>query len=108
MRGAVGDLEDGGVYFPVLDVSCRYRRPAYFDDRLQVSLAGFWPQLDTSIRLDAAANAADVAGERAIGAPDSAVALLVVPTDEEREIAEQSLAAHGCQLRPPSCLPCRC
>jgi acetate kinase len=45
------------------------------------------------IRLDAAANAAADRGERSIGAGDSAVRLLVIPTDEEREIAEQSLAA---------------
>jgi acyl-CoA thioester hydrolase len=31
------DLEDSGVFFPVLEVGCRFRRPAYFDDRLQIS-----------------------------------------------------------------------
>jgi acyl-CoA thioester hydrolase len=31
------DLEEGGVYFPVLEVGCRFRKPAYFDDRLRVS-----------------------------------------------------------------------
>jgi acyl-CoA thioester hydrolase len=30
------ELEDGGVYFPVLEVSCKYHRPARFDDRIQV------------------------------------------------------------------------
>jgi acetate kinase len=45
------------------------------------------------IRLDPHANAAGESGERRISASESDVALLVIPTDEEREIAEQSLAA---------------
>jgi acetate kinase len=45
------------------------------------------------IRLDAEANAVSGNGERRVSASDSDVALLVIPTDEEREIAEQSLAA---------------
>ncbi|MEE8385342.1 MAG: thioesterase family protein [Dehalococcoidia bacterium] len=30
------EMEEEGVYFPVLEVSCKYRQPARFDDRLQV------------------------------------------------------------------------
>ena len=30
------EMEEEGVYFPVLEVSCKYRRPARFDDRIQV------------------------------------------------------------------------
>ncbi len=30
------ELEEGGVHVPVLEVSCKYRRPARFDDRIQV------------------------------------------------------------------------
>ena len=45
------------------------------------------------IRLDPAANAAPDKGERRISAADSAVEVLVIPTDEERAIAEQSLEA---------------
>jgi len=30
------EMEEGGVYFPVLEVSCKYHRPARFDDRIQV------------------------------------------------------------------------
>jgi acetate kinase len=37
----------------------------------------------------------DAEGSRVISAPDSAVAVCVVPTDEEREIARQTLAVAG-------------
>lgn len=30
------EMEEDGVYFPVLEVSCKYHRPARFDDRIQV------------------------------------------------------------------------
>ncbi len=30
------EMEEGGLHFPVLEVSCKYRRPARFDDRIQV------------------------------------------------------------------------
>lgn len=42
------------------------------------------------ILLDPAANAAPAKGERIVSAPDSRVAVLVIPTDEEREIARQT------------------
>jgi acetate kinase len=45
------------------------------------------------LRLDADANAADDATERFVSAPDSPVAILVIPTDEELEIARQALQA---------------
>jgi acetate kinase len=45
------------------------------------------------IRLDERANAAATPPERFVSAADSPVALLVIPTDEELEIARQSLAA---------------
>jgi acetate kinase len=44
------------------------------------------------IRLDPARNRAAAAGPRTVSSDDSAVAVLVVPTDEELEIAEQTLA----------------
>ena len=47
------------------------------------------------IRLDAARNLAREPGVRCISADDSEVAVLVVPTDEELEIARQTLAAIG-------------
>jgi len=45
------------------------------------------------IRLDDARNAASEQGIRCISADDSEVALLVIPTNEELEIARQTLAA---------------
>lgn len=46
------------------------------------------------IRLDAAANAArEPGGERRVSTADSRVGVLVIPTDEELEIARQTLAA---------------
>lgn len=45
------------------------------------------------LRLDPERNEADARGRRRISADDSAVEILVVPTDEEVEIARQSLAA---------------
>jgi acetate kinase len=45
------------------------------------------------VRLDPAANAAHSRDARVISAGDSVVAVLVVPTDEELEIATQTLAA---------------
>jgi acetate kinase len=45
------------------------------------------------IRLDAALNESSARDARVISAEDSAVAVLVVPTNEELEIARQSLAA---------------
>ncbi|MEU8245518.1 acetate kinase [Nonomuraea sp. NPDC048916] len=44
------------------------------------------------IRLDPALNEADSAGERVVSHPDSEVAVLVIPTDEEWEIARQTLS----------------
>ncbi|CAN5130377.1 acetate kinase [soil metagenome] len=44
------------------------------------------------VRLDAAANAAAGGGARIVSSPDSAVAVLVVPTNEELEIARQAVA----------------
>ncbi|MBN2885090.1 MAG: acetate kinase [Chromatiaceae bacterium] len=44
------------------------------------------------IRLDDQANAAGASGERAISTPEAQVALLVIPTNEELEIARQALA----------------
>ncbi|MGO3146323.1 MAG: acetate/propionate family kinase [Leucobacter sp.] len=43
------------------------------------------------IRIDDDLNEASVSGARVISAPDSRVTVLVVPTDEEAEIAKQSL-----------------
>jgi acetate kinase len=45
------------------------------------------------IHLDPAANAAPGGAERAIGTQDSPVKLLVIPTNEELEIAQQAFAA---------------
>lgn len=45
------------------------------------------------IHLDEQANAAPERGERAISTPASPVALLVIPTNEELEIAQEALAA---------------
>jgi len=45
------------------------------------------------IRLDAEANRAQGLGERVISTPDSRVKVLVIPTNEEAEIARQSLEA---------------
>ncbi len=45
------------------------------------------------IHLDAAANTSTGGGERAISAADSPVQLLVIPTNEELEIAQQAYAA---------------
>lgn len=47
------------------------------------------------ITVDPARNAAPDSGERAISLPDGAVAVLVIPTDEEWEIARQALALIG-------------
>jgi acetate kinase len=47
------------------------------------------------ITLDEEANAARAAGERCISRSDSEVRVLVIPTNEELEIAQQSLAAVG-------------
>ena len=47
------------------------------------------------IRLDAARNAERGSGARVISTDDSAVTVLVVPTDEELEIARQTLSAIG-------------
>lgn len=44
------------------------------------------------IRIDEALNTADERGARVISAPDSRVTVMVVPTDEEAEIARQSIA----------------
>jgi acetate kinase len=44
------------------------------------------------VRLDPARNGAPSQGPRTVSGDDSAVAVLVVPTDEELEIAEQTLA----------------
>ncbi|NJP88399.1 acetate kinase, partial [Nonomuraea sp. FMUSA5-5] len=44
------------------------------------------------ITVDAALNEADATGERAVSPPDAEVPVLVVPTDEEWEIARQALA----------------
>ncbi|MGR6920705.1 acetate/propionate family kinase [[Actinomadura] parvosata] len=44
------------------------------------------------ITVDAARNEADASGERAVSPPGAEVAVLVVPTDEEWEIARQALA----------------
>jgi acetate kinase len=44
------------------------------------------------VRLDPARNRAHADGPRTVSSDDSAVAVLVVPTDEELEIAEQTLA----------------
>jgi acetate kinase len=43
------------------------------------------------VRLDEARNTAASREPRTVSADDSAVAVLVVPTDEELEIAEQAL-----------------
>ncbi|AQZ64255.1 Acetate kinase [[Actinomadura] parvosata subsp. kistnae] len=47
------------------------------------------------IAMDAALNEADATGERAVSPPDAEVPVLVVPTDEEWEIARQALALIG-------------
>jgi acetate kinase len=52
---------------------------------------------DLGVVLDPAANAAGGGGERVVSAPESRVAVLVVPTDEELEIARQTLEV----LTPP-------
>lgn len=30
------EMEEGGVFFPVLEVSCKYHQPARFDDRIEI------------------------------------------------------------------------
>jgi acetate kinase len=47
------------------------------------------------IRLDADANRARESGERSVSQADSPVAVLVIPTNEELEIARQTLEAVG-------------
>ncbi|HHW83894.1 MAG TPA: acetate kinase [Actinomycetales bacterium] len=47
------------------------------------------------IELDLEANASQAGGERIISTPDSGVAVLVVPTNEELEIARQAVALLG-------------
>ncbi len=47
------------------------------------------------VRLDPERNAARGGGARAVSAADSRVPVLVVPTDEELEIARQALALAG-------------
>jgi acetate kinase len=47
------------------------------------------------IELDPARNASDERGERSVSVPGSRVPVLVIPTDEEIEIARQTLAALG-------------
>jgi acetate kinase len=47
------------------------------------------------IRLDAEANQAREQGERRVSRLESPVAVLVIPTNEELEIARQSLEAVG-------------
>ena len=49
------------------------------------------------VRLDPGLNASTERGPRAIGAGDSAVAVLVLPTDEELAVAEQVLLHQGVQ-----------
>ncbi|EXJ15581.1 acetate/propionate family kinase [Imhoffiella purpurea] len=44
------------------------------------------------IEMDEAANAERIPGERVVSTPDSEVKLLVIPTNEELEIAQQALA----------------
>ena len=36
MGSSYRELEEQGVFFPVLEARCRYHRPARFDDRLEV------------------------------------------------------------------------
>lgn len=55
------------------------------------------------IVLDPARNASAASGLRAVHAPESAVALLVIPADEEREIARQTLDAPGVNPSFPAC-----
>lgn len=43
MRGSgmtYRDLEAQGFFLPVLEVSCRYRRPAHYDDQLSIHTEG--------------------------------------------------------------------
>ena len=47
------------------------------------------------IRVDPVRNAADARGERSVSAPGAQVPVLVIPTDEEIEIARQTLGALG-------------
>lgn len=54
------------------------------------------------VRIDPARNAADVRGQRAIGLSDSAVEVLVLPTDEELAVAEQVLLNAGAGAQAPS------
>jgi acetate kinase len=65
-------------------------------------LAGF------GVRLDPRRNRAASAAARTVSASGSAVAVLVVPTDEELEIAEQTLAlVRGAPGGPPDAPPAR-
>jgi acetate kinase len=52
------------------------------------------------VRLDAQRNAVRSSGSRTISTDDSTVAVLVVPTDEELEIAEQTMALVTTAQRP--------
>lgn len=48
---AYKDLEDAGVMMPVVDLSLRYRRPAFYDDLLAISVRVLEPP-SSRIRID--------------------------------------------------------
>jgi len=62
--------------------------------------AGILAGLDwAGVRLDAAANAAAIGGAHRISAPDSAVQVWTLPTDEAAQMAFEAIAAGACALR---------
>jgi acyl-CoA thioester hydrolase len=43
------EMEAGGVFLPVIEVDCRYRRPARYDDQLEIRTEG---TLTSPVRLE--------------------------------------------------------
>jgi acyl-CoA thioester hydrolase len=46
------DIEDGGVFMPVLDLSVDFKRPAYYDDLLTIRTAVTLSETGTRVRFD--------------------------------------------------------
>ena len=43
------EMEAGGVYLPVIDAHCEYRRPARYDDEVEIRTAG---QMASPVRME--------------------------------------------------------
>jgi acyl-CoA thioester hydrolase len=46
------NIEDGGIFMPVLEVSVNYRRPAFYDDLLTIRTAVTLSETRTRVRFD--------------------------------------------------------